>query len=127
MRMFGAALQAAEAALDAAPAAAPKREGVVSKPPGGRSFPDLASDWVSSWNFGKASVGRLGARAARGRMDADESAAEMASRTSDDRIANVGGVGVERETGGERKTTKLGSAAGISTHPHHTRPSISSM
>jgi hypothetical protein len=26
-------------------------------------------------------------------MDADESAAEMASRTSDDRIANVGGVG----------------------------------
>jgi hypothetical protein len=55
----------------------------------------------------KEEAGRLGAGAARGRMDADESAAEMASKTSDDRIANVGG-GVERETGGERKATKLG-------------------
>jgi hypothetical protein len=32
------------------------------------------------------------------------------------------GVGVERETGGERKTTKLGSAAAISTRPSHAHP-----
>jgi hypothetical protein len=93
MRTFGAALQAAEAAVSAAPAKGPKLECVddVLKPPGGRSFPASASDWESSWNFGKAEAGRLGAVAPRGRMDADESAAEMASRTSDGRIANVGG------------------------------------
>jgi hypothetical protein len=89
--MFGAALQAAEAAVDAAASRRPKLlcgvGDVVLKPPGGRSFPASASGWESSWNFGKAEAGRAGA--VRGRRDADESAAERASRTSDDRITNV--------------------------------------
>jgi hypothetical protein len=48
MRIFGAALQAAEAAVCAASDEAPKRDDVVLKPPGGRSFPASASDWESS-------------------------------------------------------------------------------